>query len=83
MLRDALNWRTPAAFRATANSLQSFFFRLGFAIFGPAVGYLIDHFGTPFALKALAGAFTALLFLTLFPLIKAIRETVPDYIPEK
>lgn len=31
LLRDALNWRTPAAFRATANSLQSFFFRLGLA----------------------------------------------------
>lgn len=83
LLCDALNWRTPAAFRATANSLQSFFFRLGFAIFGPAIGYLIDRFGTPFALKSLAGVFTVLLFLTLIPLLRAIRETTPDYIPEK
>lgn len=82
LLKDAMNWRTPSSFRATANSLQSFFFRLGFAIFGPGVGYVIDRFGMHSALFLLGGVFFALFFVTLVPLIRAIRRAAPDYIPE-
>jgi MFS family permease len=79
LLRDALNWRTPSAFRATANSLQSFFFRGGFAVFGPGVGFLIDRYGMPFALRVLAGSFALLFLVLLVPLMRALRKTT--YIP--
>jgi MFS family permease len=82
LLKDAMNWRTPSAFRATANSLQSFFFRLGFAAFGPAVGFIIDRFGMRAALFSLGAAFSILFLLTLVPLIKAVLQSAPDYIPE-
>jgi MFS family permease len=82
LLRDAMNWRTPSSFRATANSLQSFFFRLGFAIFGPGVGYVIDRFGMRAALFLLGGVFSILFLVVLVPLVKAIARTAPNYIPE-
>lgn len=82
LLKDAMNWRTPSAFRATANSLQSFFFRLGFAVFGPGVGYMIDRFGMRPALLVLGSVFALLFFLTLVPLMKTIAKAAPIYIPE-
>jgi len=82
LLKDAMNWRTPSSFRATANSLQSFFFRLGFAIFGPGVGYTIDTYGIRVALFTLGSVFAVLFLLTLVPLIRAIGKAAPDYIPE-
>jgi MFS family permease len=71
LLKDSLNWRVPSSFRATANSLQSFFFRLGFAIVGPAVGFSIDHF-----------SMKATLLFALLPLIGEIRKSCLDYIPD-
>jgi MFS family permease len=83
LLKDAMNWRTPSAFRATANSLQSFFFRLGFAICGPGVGFLIDRMGMRFTLKFLGFTFFVIFFLTMIPLIREIRRAAPRFIPEK
>lgn len=81
LLRDALNWRTPAGYRATVNSLQSFLFRLGFAIFGPLVGYIIDTFGMNTALVGLGGAFAILFAVVLLPLIKEIKRAALEEIP--
>ncbi len=83
LLRDALNWRTPSEFRATTNSLESFFFRLGFAVFGPGVGYLIDQRGLNFALNTLGVTFTVLFFVTMLPFIRHVRRISPDYIPSR
>jgi MFS family permease len=83
LLKDALNWRTPSVFRATANSLQSLFFRLGFAVFGPGVGYLIDRTSVRFTLMTLGAVFFGLFALVLIPMIKMISKTSPKYIPEE
>ena len=82
LLKDAMNWRTPSSFRATANSLQSFFFRLGFAVFGPGVGYVIDRFGMRSALIMMGIVFAVLFFVTLVPLIRILQKAAPTYIPE-
>lgn len=82
LLKDAMNWRTPSSFRATANSLQSFFFRLGFAVFGPGVGLVIDAYGIRQALLMLGAVFAVLFFVSLLPLIRAINKVAPEYIPE-
>lgn len=75
LLRDALNWRTPAKFRSTVNSAQSFCFRLGFALFGPLVGYSLDHGGMRTTLNVLGLVFGVLAILVLRPLIRALRNS--------
>lgn len=80
LLRDALNWRTPSAYRATVNSLQSFFFRVGFAIVGPGVGYLADQYGIKITLVGLGVCFAILMFVTLLPMVILVRTK--KYIPE-
>ena len=82
LLKDALNWRTPSGYRATTNSLQSFFFRLGFAIFGPGVGFIIDRFGIRAALFTLGTVFAILFVFLMIPLMRAIVKAAPAYIPE-
>jgi len=72
LLRDALNWRIPAKFRSTVNSAQSFCFRLGFALFGPLVGYGLDHGGMRTTLVVLGLVFGVLAILVLRPLIKKV-----------
>ncbi|MGE0526075.1 MAG: MFS transporter [Bdellovibrionales bacterium] len=81
LLRDALNWRVPSRFRATANSLHSFFFRLGFAVFGPGVGYLIDRFGMDFTLRVLGLSFLVLFAFVLWPLVRSLRSRRPAPTP--
>ncbi|MDA8793131.1 MFS transporter [Bacteriovoracaceae bacterium] len=81
ILRDAFNWRVPGEFRATANSLSSLFFRLGFCLIGPLVGYSIDGQGLSNTLIYLGIGFS-LLFITLsLPLIKEVNKIAPDKIP--
>lgn len=74
ILKDALNARTPAKFRNTMNSLSSLCFRLGFALFGPGLGMLVDQQGMTFSLLLLAGIFTLLIPLVGLPLMKKIRS---------
>ncbi|MEZ4741062.1 MAG: MFS transporter [Bdellovibrionota bacterium] len=81
LLKDALNWRIPSKFRATANSLQSFFFRLGFAIIGPLVGYGVDTYGMDTTLLSLGAVFIGMIFFTTFPLVKEIRKLKIEEIP--
>lgn len=68
LLRDAFNWRLPEKFRATANSLASMAFRLGFALLGPLAGWLIDHRGLQVALEVQAVIFTLPLLGVMGPL---------------
>src|SRR5262249_21971126 len=69
MLKDVVNWRAPSQFRGTINSIQSFFFRLGFALFGPVVGMGIDKLGMNTMLGVLGGVFAVLFVVIMLPLI--------------
>ncbi len=80
--QDAFNWRVPSAFRATANSMQSLFFRLGFVPIGPLLGWVADAQGLTTCLAALAGLFALIAALLLVPLIRRIDELHVAYIPE-
>ena len=82
ILKDALNWRISSEFRATVNSLTSLFFRLGFCLVGPLVGYLIDTIGIPLTLQYIALAFMILFVILLLPLILEVRKLAIEVIPE-
>jgi len=71
-LKDAVNWRIPAKFRSTANSVQSFFFRLGFAVLGPGLGMLLDKRGAPLCLTIIGLVFVLLTWFVLRPLLKRL-----------
>lgn len=74
ILVNALNRRIPSEFRATANSLTSFTFRLGFITTGPLVGYIADSQGLPTVLNLL-GVVCIMIFVgIMLPLIQAVRS---------
>ncbi len=74
LLRDAMNWRVPGKFRSTVNSAQSFCFRLGFALFGPPVGYCLDHFGLRATLQGLGLVFGVFALFILWPLVQTLKK---------
>lgn len=74
ILRDALNSRIDNKFRATINSLSSLFFRLGFALVGPAIGYAIDHSGLTQTLQLIGVCFLVLLIALMVPLVIKARK---------
>lgn len=69
-LKEAFNREIPSELRATANSMQTFLFRLVFAIGGPAFGHLVDRRGSEYALIVLGIIFTAAFVFVLLPLVK-------------
>lgn len=75
IMNDAINWRLDSEFRATIGSLSSFCFRLGFAIFGPVVGYSIDRFSLSTTYIALGFVFLAAVPVFLMPLIREIQKS--------
>ncbi|MGV3524899.1 MAG: MFS transporter [Candidatus Sericytochromatia bacterium] len=77
ILKDAINWRTPGAMRATVLSLNSLFFRLGFALLGPLTGWMSDVWGTRSALWLLAGFFALGFVALLLPLLHEIKRVAP------
>ena len=74
LMREAFNWRLPDSFRATANSLSSMAFRLGFALLGPLMGWLIDAWSLTVALGVMGAVFALAYLLFLPPLIQRIPE---------
>ncbi|MEX2132023.1 MAG: MFS transporter [Pseudohongiellaceae bacterium] len=73
ILVNALNRRIPSEFRATANSLTSFTFRLGFITTGPLVGYIADSQGLTTALNLLGLVSIVVFALIMMPLIQTVR----------
>ncbi|WP_423127190.1 MFS transporter [Gaoshiqia sp. Z1-71] len=67
ILKDYINRYTQSEVRATILSVRDFLIRINFAIIGPLLGYLTDHF----SLK------TALLFAGLTYLIIAMISALP------
>jgi len=82
VFQDAFNIRIPSEFRATANSLQSLCFRLGFVPIGPLIGSVIDTRGMPTALAGLAAAFCGCTLFLLLPLLKNIDALFASSPPE-
>ena len=78
---DAFNWRIPSAYRATANSMQSLFMRLGFAILGPILGLVVDSFGISSCFALLAALFLGCSVILAYPLVRRIDELHVGYIP--
>jgi len=74
ILINALNRRVPSSFRATANSLTSFAFRLGFIATGPIVGSIAESRGLPIALNLLGATFIVVFIFIMLPLIKSVRD---------
>ena len=70
ILKDAFNTRLESQYRATANSLVSFLFRMIFCLLGPAIGYFLDEIGTQWTLYGLAGVFAVLYVMLLLPLAR-------------
>ncbi len=93
LLKDAFNWRIPAKMRATANSIQSLVFRLGFAIVGPFVGIGLDQYGFKSTFTLLAAIYFGVFLYSMVPFIKAVKakrinndryiEPSPVYEPQK
>lgn len=73
ILVNALNRRVPGSFRATANSLTSFTFRLGFISTGPLVGFVAETQGLPATLNLLGLAFIVAFLFIMLPLIRSVR----------
>jgi len=76
ILTDAFNSRVPSEFRATANSLTGFLFRLTFIVTGPLVGYLYEWQGMSVTLLALGLASAVLFVVLLLPLIRSVTAHV-------
>jgi MFS family permease len=74
LLKDAINWRTPSAIRATVLSLNSLLFRLGFAILGPITGWVSDYWGLHTSLALLALIFALAWLLCIPPLLKEVPQ---------
>lgn len=81
ILRDALNWRIPSEFRATANSLSSLCMRGAFGAFGPLIGLSIDRFGIPLTLQYLGSFFILMTVLLLIPLVFEVKKNIKREIP--
>lgn len=73
ILVNALNRRVPSEFRATANSLTSFVFRLAFITTGPLVGYVAEYFSITTAFLMLAAATLCLFVVVMLPLLKKVQ----------
>lgn len=80
LFTDALNWKVPSEFRATANSVRSLAFRLSYVFIGPLSGMLIDAHGLSITLSVLGAIFLGLFFLFLIPLCRRFNELNPDLI---
>ncbi len=81
ILRDALNARVTADFRATANSIASLGVRLSFAFLGPLMGFLIDSEGYSITFYCFGGFYIAAFFVFCLPLLaqrKHFRELVDN-----
>lgn len=77
LMREAFNWRLEDAFRATANSISSMAFRLGFALLGPLMGWLIDSQGLGLSLAIMGAIFGVAYVWAMLPLIRMIPEQIP------
>lgn len=70
LFQEALNNRIPNEIRATANSIGSLGMRMMFLIFGPLLGWMMDHYGPAEAMKMMGYIYIGLFFVIAWPLLK-------------
>jgi hypothetical protein len=83
LFQDAFNWKIPAQFRATANSINSFVFRLTSSVLTPVIGVIAERWGLAAGLYTLGGIFALLLLVLMRPLFLRINDLKIEYIPEE
>lgn len=71
---DAINRRVKTDMRATANSFVSLGLRIGFCIFGPLFGYLLDKQGRLVGNLSYAALYIVIFFLVAMPLLARRKE---------
>lgn len=74
IIKDALNSRVGAEYRATANSVLGMGFRICFAFTGPLFGYVVDKHNIQIAYYLFAGLFVLAFFFVLIPLLSFEKE---------
>ncbi|MGQ8335171.1 MFS transporter [Sunxiuqinia sp. A32] len=70
ILKDYINQYTEPEVRATILSIRNFVIRINFAIIGPALGYITDHFSLAAALLLTGAGYLISGILSMFPLLK-------------
>lgn len=71
---EAINWRIDSRLRATINSMSSLFFRLGFFILGPAIGYSSDTIGLQTTFLILGGGYILVFLVFMRPMITEVKK---------
>lgn len=70
ILKDALNKRVSADFRATANSIVQMSGRILFMVVGPLIGYGIDHYGIHLTAQIMGYLYILIFLLVMLPLLQ-------------
>ena len=74
ILTDAFNARVPSEFRATANSVTGFLFRLIFILTGPIVGLIYEWQGMATTLLLLGLGVILLFLVFMLSLIRSVQK---------
>lgn len=77
ILKDGVNKRVTADFRATANSILAMGTRVFFMFAGPLVGWVVDSRGMDVAAMGLAAFYVLIFFLIILPLLKERHNYMP------
>ncbi len=75
ILKDYLNQYTQSEVRATILSLRDFLIRINFAIIGPVLGYVTDHYSLQRALGITGTGYLVLALAASVPLMKKEKKT--------
>ncbi len=70
ILKDYINQYTDAQVRATILSVRSFIIRINFAIIGPVLGYITDHFSLKIALLLTGVGYLLSGMISMIPFLK-------------
>lgn len=73
ILKDYINRYTQSEVRATILSVRNFVIRINFAIIGPVLGYLTDHFSLSSALLATGISYAIVALISAIPLLREKR----------
>lgn len=82
ILKDYLNQYTQSEVRATILSLRDFLIRINFAVIGPVLGYITDHYSLRRALEITGLGYLVLALTAAIPLIKrkqSLRSSAEDH----
>jgi MFS family permease len=74
LFQDAVNTRVPQEIRATTNSIGSLGTRFLFIVFGPILGYMLDHQGIDHAFMTMGLVYVIGAFAVALPLVLEIRR---------